>query len=40
LKRLGQIKALEGAAGVWTDKDHPDLKQGAAKAGEEAAQRI
>ncbi len=29
--RLRQIKALEGAAGAWKDKDHPELKQGAAK---------
>jgi hypothetical protein len=31
LMRLRQIKALENAAGAWKDKDHPDLKQGAAK---------
>src|ERR1017187_5942672 len=31
LMRLRQIKALEGAAGAWKDKDHPELKQGAAK---------
>ena len=31
LMRLRQIKALEGIAGVWKDKDHPELKQGAAK---------
>jgi hypothetical protein len=29
--RLRQIKALEAAAGSWKDKDHPELKQGAAK---------
>jgi hypothetical protein len=28
---LGQIKALETSAGSWEDKDHPELKQGAAK---------
>src|ERR1022692_81406 len=31
LVRLRQIKALEAAAGAWKDKDHPELKQGAAK---------
>ena len=31
LMRLRQIKALDEAAGVWKDKDHPELKQGAAK---------
>jgi Arc/MetJ-type ribon-helix-helix transcriptional regulator len=31
LMRLCQIKALEAAAGSWKDKDHPELKQGAAK---------
>jgi hypothetical protein len=31
LMRLRQIKALEGAAGAWKDKDHPELKQGAAR---------
>ena len=31
LMRLRQIKALETAAGSWKDKDHPELKQGAAK---------
>ena len=30
LRRLQQIKALEGAAGTWKDKDHPELKGGAA----------
>jgi hypothetical protein len=31
IMRLRQIKALEAAAGSWKDKDHPELKQGAAK---------
>lgn len=31
LMRLRQIKALEAAAGAWRDKDHPELKRGAAK---------
>src|SRR5580700_9611023 len=31
LIRLRQIKALEVAAGCWKDKDHPELKQGAAR---------
>jgi hypothetical protein len=31
LKRLRQCKALAAATGSWRDKDHPDLKQGAAK---------
>lgn len=31
LMRLRQLKALEAAAGFWKDKDHPELKQGAAK---------
>ena len=31
LRRLQQINALEGAVGAWKDKDHPELKQGAAK---------
>jgi len=31
LMRLRQMKALEAAAGCWKDKDHPELKQGAAK---------
>ena len=30
LMRLRQIKALESAVGSWKDKDHPELKQGAA----------
>jgi hypothetical protein len=29
--RLRQIRALESACGAWKDKDHPELKQGAAK---------
>ena len=29
--RLRQMKALEVAAGSWKDKDHPELKEGAAK---------
>jgi hypothetical protein len=31
LRRLRQIKALEGAAGAWKDKDHPELCRGAAQ---------
>src|ERR1035438_9903716 len=31
LMRLRQIKALESAAGSWKDKDHPELRDGAAK---------
>ena len=31
LMRLRQLKALEAAVGSWKDKDHPELKQGAAK---------
>jgi hypothetical protein len=31
LMRMQQLKALEAAAGCWQDKDHPELKQGAAK---------
>ena len=31
LMRLRQIKALEAAVGAWKDKDHPELRQGAAK---------
>jgi len=30
LVRLRQIKALQKAAGSWKDKDHPELKRGAA----------
>jgi len=31
LMRLRQLKAIEGAAGSWKDKDHPELQRGAAK---------
>ena len=31
LMRRRQIKALDQAAGFWKDKDHLELKQGAAK---------
>jgi len=31
LMRLRQINALESMAGAWKDKDHPELKEGAAK---------
>jgi Arc/MetJ-type ribon-helix-helix transcriptional regulator len=31
LMRLAQLKALEAAAGSWKDKDHPELKHGAAR---------
>ena len=31
LMRLRQIEAVKAAAGTWKDKDHPNLKQGAAK---------
>ena len=31
LRRLQQIKALEGAAGTWKDKDHPELKGGVSR---------
>jgi hypothetical protein len=31
LRRLRQIRALENAAGTWKDKDHPELKRGAAR---------
>jgi metal-responsive CopG/Arc/MetJ family transcriptional regulator len=30
LMRLRQLKALDMVAGAWKDKDHPELKQGAA----------
>jgi predicted nucleic acid-binding protein len=30
LRRLQQIKALEDMSGAWKDKDHPELKAGAA----------
>lgn len=31
LMRVRQLKAIEAAAGCWKDKDHPELKHGAAK---------
>ena len=31
LMRGRQIKALDEASGAWKDKDHSELKQGAAK---------
>ena len=31
LKRLSQLKTLRAAAGSWKSKDHPELKDGAAK---------
>jgi hypothetical protein len=31
LMRLRQLKALKGAAGAWKDRDHPELKDGAAR---------
>ena len=31
LRRLQQISALEGMAGAWKAKDHPELKDGAAR---------
>jgi Arc/MetJ-type ribon-helix-helix transcriptional regulator len=31
LRRLQQIRALENVAGAWKDKDHPELKMGAAR---------
>ena len=31
LRRLQQIRALEAAAGTWKDRDHPELRGGAAK---------
>lgn len=31
LMRLRQLRALKAAAGSWKDKDHPELKGGAAK---------
>ncbi len=30
LKRLRMIRALDNAAGIWKDEDHPELKNGAA----------
>jgi len=29
--RLRQIQALKAATGAWKDKNHPELRQGAAK---------
>ena len=29
--RYRQLAAIDTAAGAWKDKDHPELKQGAAK---------
>jgi hypothetical protein len=31
LKKRRLVKAIQNAAGSWKDKDHPELKQGAAK---------
>jgi len=31
LMRLRQLNAVKAAAGSWKDKDHPELKRGAAK---------
>jgi metal-responsive CopG/Arc/MetJ family transcriptional regulator len=31
LMRYRQMEAIKAAAGAWKDKDHPELKQGAAK---------
>ncbi len=31
LKRLRQLRTLKRAAGSWKDKDHPELKHGAAQ---------
>src|SRR5258708_19766933 len=31
LKRLRMLKTLEKASGSWKDKDHPELKKGAAR---------
>ena len=31
IRRLRQLRALERAAGVWKDNEHPELKQGAAR---------
>ncbi|MBI3292207.1 MAG: hypothetical protein HYZ73_05305 [Elusimicrobia bacterium] len=31
LKRLHQLKTLKAAAGSWKNKNHPELKEGAAK---------
>jgi len=31
LRRLQQIRTLEGLAGAWKDKDHPELNAGAGR---------
>ena len=31
VRRLRMLNALEEASGTWKDKDHPELKSGAAK---------
>jgi hypothetical protein len=31
LMRYRQLAAIDAAAGAWKDKDHPELKPGAAK---------
>jgi Arc/MetJ-type ribon-helix-helix transcriptional regulator len=31
VRRLRMLKALEEASGAWKDKDHPELRDGAAK---------
>ncbi|HZT31081.1 MAG TPA: hypothetical protein VFA33_14430 [Bryobacteraceae bacterium] len=31
LMRRRQLAALDAAAGAWKDKDHPELKEGAAR---------
>jgi hypothetical protein len=31
LRRLHQIRALENISGAWKDRDHPELKGGAAR---------
>jgi hypothetical protein len=31
LKRLRTLRTLEKAAGSWKDKDHPELRKGAAR---------
>ena len=31
VRRLRMLNALEDASGAWRDKDHPELKGGAAK---------
>lgn len=31
VKRREQLDALERATGAWRDKDHPELRQGAAR---------